>query len=148
MNNFLDVEIKLLRDVGIPQYATSGSAGIDLRSAVDDFVIMPGERAVVPTGIAIAPKTHAVVGIIAARSGLSTKYGITLPNGIGVIDSDYRGELCVALINHGREPFTVVKGDRIAQLLFVPVYVANLISVDTLDSTERGAGGFGSTGVK
>ncbi len=146
--NTIDVEIKLLRKVDVPQYATPGSAALDLRSAVDDFIIMPGEMAIVPTGLAIAPKHSGVVGIIAARSGLASKHGITLPNGIGVIDSDYRGELCVALINHGKDPFTVVKGDRIAQLMFVPVYTANLIEVDELSQTLRGSGGFGSTGVK
>jgi dUTP pyrophosphatase len=89
-----------------------------------------------------------VVAILAARSGLAVKSGINLANGIGVIDSDYRGEICVGLYNSSKVPFTVNRGDRIAQLMFMPVYVANLIEAQTLDETARGAGGFGSTGVK
>ncbi|MBP5230324.1 MAG: dUTP diphosphatase, partial [Clostridia bacterium] len=87
-----------------------------------------------------------VVGIVAGRSGLGVKKGVTLSNSIGVIDSDYRGEICVGLINHGSEPFTVERGDRIAQLFFVPVCHAAFLPVESLDETERGTGGFGSTG--
>jgi len=102
----------------------------------------------VPTGISISPETHDVVAIVAGRSGLGIKSGITLSNSIGVIDSDYRGEICVGLINHGDKPFSVHRGDRIAQMMFMPVMAANLIAAASLDETARGAGGFGSTGVK
>ena len=89
-----------------------------------------------------------VAEVLIARSGLAIKKGIRLSNGIGVIDSDYRGEICVGLHNTGAEPFVVARGDRIAQMMFMPVYAADFITVDSLDETERGAGGFGSTGVK
>ena len=146
----INVKIKLLRQgVLLPEYATDGAAAIDLRSAADtDITIAPNERALIPTGIAIAPETSDVVAIVAARSGLATKHGITLSNGIGVIDSDYRGEICVSLYNTSDKPFTVEVGERIAQLMFMPVFAANLIPSDELDETERGAGGFGSTGKK
>ena len=121
---------------------------VDLRAVIDEPVILaPGERALIPTGIAIAPETSGVVAIVAARSGLSIKHGITLTNGIGVIDSDYRGEICVGLINHGSEPFEIKRGDRIAQMMFLPVLTASFLVVETLDETERGEGGFGSTGT-
>ena len=147
-SNKIDVKIKLLRDVEIPQYATNGSAAIDLRSATDDITIAPGDRALIPTGIAISAERSDVVAIIAARSGLGVKHGINLSNGIGVIDSDYRGEIQVGLMNCGKEAFTIHKGDRIAQLMFLPVFCANFILSETLDETERGVGGFGSTGLK
>lgn len=146
--NQVNVKIKLLRDnVIMPSYATEGSAAIDLRSAADsDIVIAPGERKLIPTGIAISPETSGVVAILCARSGLSSKFGIALANGIGVIDSDYRGEISAALINNSDTPYTVTVGERIAQLMFMPVLAAKLIETDDLDKTERGAGGFGSTG--
>ena len=146
--NFVNVKIKILREgVQVPEYATPGSAAIDLRSAADeDVTIEPGTRALIPTGIAIAPETLGVVAILAARSGLSVKHGLCLANGIGVIDSDYRGEICVGLLNTSDTPYTVTRGERIAQLMFMPVLQANLIISDELDETQRGAGGFGSTG--
>lgn len=149
----MEINVKLLlsRGMEMPAYATDGSAAVDLRAALDEgttVVIAPGERALIPTGIAIAPESKNVVAIVAARSGLAIKKGICLANSIGVIDSDYRGEVCVGLLNTSAEPFTVCRGDRIAQMMFMPVYVANLIPVDSLDETQRGAGGFGSTGVK
>ena len=144
----VNIRIKLLRDVSIPQYATQRSAALDLRAACDTVTIAPGERAVIPTGIAIAPETDGVVAVVAARSGLAIKHGICLSNGIGVIDSDYRGEICVGLYNSGSESFTINCGDRIAQLMFMPVFAANFILSDTLDGTERGTGGFGSTGIR
>lgn len=134
-----------------PEYATDGSAAVDLRAAIDEgetLVIEPGQRMLVPTGVHIAPETKGVVAIVAARSGLAIKHGIALSNSIGVIDSDYRGEICVGLINHGSESFKIERGDRIAQLMFMPVLNASFIVSDVLDDTERGAGGFGSTGVK
>ena len=144
----LNVKIKILREgVTMPEYATDGSAAIDLRSAAEEEItIAPGERRLVPTGIAISPETKGVVAILCARSGLSSKHGISLANGIGVIDSDYRGEISAALINNSDKPYTVAAGERIAQLMFMPVLHANLTEVDDLDKTERGEGGFGSTG--
>ena len=145
----INVKIKLLREgVTIPEYATDGSAALDLRNAGEDVTIEPGARALIPTGIAIAPETSGVVAIVAARSGLSIKHGLTLTNGIGVIDSDYRGEICVSLNNISDTAYTVAAGERMAQLMFMPVIKANLIAADALDETERGEGGFGSTGKK
>lgn len=145
----LNVNIKLTRGQTLPAYATDGSAAVDLRAAIDAPVkIAPGGRAMIPTGVAIAPETRDVVAIVAARSGLAVKKGICLSNGIGVIDADYRGEICVGLLNTSAEAFTVTPGDRIAQLMFLPVLAANFLPVEELDETARGAGGFGSTGVK
>ena len=145
----LNVQIKLTRGQTLPAYATDGSAAVDLRAALDAPVeIAPGGRAMIPTGVAIAPETRDVVAIVAARSGLAVKKGLCLSNGIGVIDADYRGEICVGLLNTSAEAFTVTPGDRIAQLMFLPVLAANFLPVEELDETARGAGGFGSTGVK
>ena len=149
----MDIKVKILlsRGMEMPAYATDGSAAVDLRAAIDEgttVVIAPGERALIPTGIAISPESKNVVAIVAARSGLAIKKGICLSNSIGVIDSDYRGEICVGLFNTSKEPFTVCRGDRIAQMMFMPVYTAKFLQADSLDETERGAGGFGSTGVK
>lgn len=147
--NTLPVKIQLLRGQSMPAYATDGSAAVDLRAAVAESVTIPaGGRALIPTGIAIAPERRDVVAVVAARSGLAVKKGICLSNGIGVIDADYRGEICVGLSNTSAEDFTVNPGDRIAQLLFLPVLTAAFTAVDALDETTRGAGGFGSTGVK
>lgn len=147
----MNVKLKLTRGMSAPEYATPGSAAVDLRAALEETEIVtlaPGERALIPTGLAISPESSGYVAIIAARSGLGIKKGVSLSNGIGVIDSDYRGEICVGLINHGDEPFEVRRGDRIAQMMFMPVETANFIITDALDETERGAGGFGHTGVK
>ena len=147
----LNVKIKLTRGMSAPEYATDGSAAVDLRAALDEneiVTIAPGERALIPTGLAISPESSDVVGIIAGRSGLGVKKGVTLSNSIGVIDSDYRGEICVGLINRGSEPFEVHRGDRIAQMMFMPVLHASFLETDTLDQTDRGTGGFGHTGVK
>ena len=143
----INVKIMMTRDMPTPSYATDGSAAVDLRAA-ESLSIEPGQRALVPTGVHIAPETKNVVAIVAARSGLAIKHGISLSNGIGVIDSDYRGEVCVGLINHSDKAFNIERGDRVAQLMFMPVLIANLIESESLDETERGAGGFGSTGVK
>ena len=143
----INVKIMMTREMPTPEYATDGSAAVDLRAA-ESLSIEPGQRALVPTGVHIAPETKNVVAIVAARSGLAIKHGISLSNGIGVIDSDYRGEVCVGLINHSDKTFNIERGDRVAQLVFMPVLIANLISAASLDETERGAGGFGSTGVK
>jgi len=146
--NKLDVKIKAVRDGAIiPKYATSGSAACDLCACIDeDIVIGVGEIAKVTTGVAISAGRDDVVALVFGRSGLGTKFGITLANSVGVIDSDYRGEIMVSLINRGREEFRVSNGDRIAQLMFAPVFTAAFTEVDSLDETERGEGGFGSTG--
>ena len=146
--NELNVKIKILRQgVTMPEYATDGSAAIDLRSAAEEEItIAPGERKLVPTGIAISPENKGVVAILCARSGLSTKHGIGLANSVGVIDSDYRGEIIAALINNGKEPYTITKNERIAQLVCMPVALLPIEVCDSLDETQRGAGGFGSTG--
>lgn len=147
----VNVKIKMTRNMPMPAYATEGSAAMDLRAALDEgevIILAPGERSLIPTGVHIAPETSDVVAIVAGRSGLGIKHGITLSNSIGVVDSDYRGEVCVGLINKGQEDFKIERGDRIAQLMFMPVCHANLLAAETLDETERGAGGFGSTGIK
>ena len=146
----LNVKLKLSRGMTAPEYATFGSAAVDLRAALEEnevITLAPGEKAMIPTGIAISPETTDVVAVIAGRSGLGVKKGVTLSNSIGVIDSDYRGEISVGLINHGGEPFEIKRGDRIAQMMFLPVLTASFLVTDTLDETERGAGGFGSTGT-
>lgn len=146
----IDVKIKLTRGAVCPEYATADSAAVDLRAALEggSVVIPAGERRMIPTGIAIEPMRPDVVAVIAARSGLACKKGITLANGIGVIDADYRGEISVALLNTSDAPFTVADGDRVAQMMFLPVMHGTFRAVDVLDGTERGEGGFGSTGVK
>ena len=145
----MELKIKKLRpDAVVPEYATSGSAALDLRYCGDGELTVPkGEVRSVPTGLAIAAP-EGTAAIVCARSGLAFKKGISLANGIGVVDSDYRGEVCVGLINHGKEDFVIVPGDRIAQLMLIPVYKAELTLVDELEKTERGEGGFGSTGIK
>ena len=147
----IQVKIKLTRGMEAPVYATPGSAAVDLRAALDDGVeitLAPGARALIPTGLAVSPESTGYVAIIAGRSGLGVKNGVSLSNGIGVIDSDYRGEIQGGLINPGSEPFTVHRGDRIAQMFFLPVAHADLLVTDTLDETERGTGGFGHTGIR
>ena len=146
----INVKIKKLREnAQIPAYATEGSAAVDLRYAGDETLeIAPGERKLVPTGIAIAPETTGVVALLFARSGLASKKGLTLSNCVGVIDSDYRGEISAAMINLGSEEVILEPGERIAQLMFVPALTANFIEAAELDETSRGAGGFGSTGTK
>ena len=130
-----------------PERATAGSAGADLHALLDEVLtIPPGGRAAVPTGIAIGLPSPETVGLVFARSGLAVKHGLALSNGVGVIDSDYRGEIGVGLVNLGREPYTVQPGDRIAQLMVVPVVQPTVTVAEDLDETDRGAGGFGSTG--
>jgi dUTP pyrophosphatase len=128
----------------LPAYATSGAAGMDVVSA-EDVTIAPGARHAVATGLALAiPQGYEIQ--VRPRSGLALKHGITVPNTPGTIDSDYRGELKVILINHGTEPFAIARGDRVAQLVLAPVVQAAWDEVAELDATERGEGGFGSTG--
>ncbi|MBR2894398.1 MAG: dUTP diphosphatase [Oscillospiraceae bacterium] len=134
------------QDIPFPYYATSGAAAVDLHACITEDLIIPcGERVLIDTGLAVAiPEGH--VGIIAVRSSMGIKNGITLTNGIGVIDSDYRGPLRVGLFNLGQEPYTVCPADRIAQLMVVPVACPTLEIVSALPETERGTGGIGSTG--
>lgn len=143
----MKVKIKYLNEKAVkPEYATKGSAGLDLSAAIDSpIVLKAGGRALVPTGFAIQiPDGYA--GFIFPRSGLAYKKGISMPNCVGVIDSDYTGELKVAVYNISGHDYTVNPGDRVAQLVFMPVAVAEFEEVDMLDATERGEGGFGSTG--
>lgn len=132
--------------LSLPTYATAGSAGMDLRSA-EALTLKPGARALVATGIAIALPEH-YEAQVRPRSGLAVKHGITVLNSPGTIDADYRGEIKVPLINLGTEDFVIARGDRIAQMVVCPVTLADLVEVESLDDTERGAGGFGSSGSK
>lgn len=134
-------------EIPAPSFATAGSAALDLRACLDAPVVIPaGGRALVPTGIAIALPSAEYVALLFARSGLAVKKGVALANGVGVIDSDYRGEIGVGLLNSGKEDYTVLPGDRIAQLMVVPVVQPELLFAGELPQTDRGAGGFGSTG--
>lgn len=135
------------QDLPIPDYATPGSAGVDLLAAVEsDTVLQPGERTLVPTGIRLAiPEGYE--GQVRPRSGLALRHGISMVNTPGTIDSDYRGEVRIILINHGQEPFTIRKGDRIAQLVITPIARAVFLESDSLPETVRSDGGFGHTGV-
>jgi dUTP pyrophosphatase len=134
------------RDLPLPTPATPGSAGLDLRAALSEpLILAPGERGLVPTGLCIA-LPEGTEAQVRPRSGLALRHGILLPNAPGTIDFDYRGELQVILCNLGSEPFTVRRGDRIAQLVVAPVVRVAWDERDELDDTPRGAGGFGSTG--
>ncbi len=141
------VEVKRLphgAGLPLPAYATSGAAGMDVVSA-EDVTLAPAARHAVATGLALAiPEGYEIQ--VRPRSGLALKHGITVPNTPGTIDSDYRGELKVILINHGTDPFAIARGDRVAQLVLAPVVQAAWDEVAELDLTERGEGGFGSTG--
>lgn len=143
------VEIKCVAKdgVAVPVYKTSGAAGADVCAFLDKpVVIKKGTRAIIPTGLFCAiPEGYEIQ--VRPRSGLAAKNGVTVLNTPGTIDSDYRGEICVILINLGDEDFTVNNGDRIAQLVAAPVTQGIFVKTDKLDETERGAGGFGSTGV-
>ena len=144
------LKIKKLREnAKIPFRATEGSAGMDLYACIDKPVTLAGgEKAVIPTGIAIALPSPELGAFIFARSGLAIKHGIGLLNSVGVIDSDYRGEVCVGVINQLKEPYTIMPDERIAQLVILPVSLIPVQVCEELDETERGAGGFGSTGKK
>ena len=147
MSETVAVQVRRLphgEGLDLPRYATRGAAGMDVVSA-EDVTISPGGRHAVATGLALAiPPGYEIQ--VRPRSGLALRHGITVPNTPGTIDSDYRGELKVILINHGTEPFPIARGDRVAQLVLAPVTQASWSEVAELDATERGAGGFGSTG--
>lgn len=144
----MELKIKLLSPKAVlPQYATPGSAAMDLTACIDEPVtVAPRQLVTLPTGIAIALPSADYVALVFARSGLGVKHGISLSNGVGVIDSDYRGEIKVGLTNLSGEPYTIQPGDRVAQLAILPVTQATVVQVSELDETGRGAGGFGSTG--
>ena len=144
-------QVRVLRlphnlDLPLPSRRTSGSAGFDLASAEPDFVLAPGERRLVATGLALELPAG-VEGQVRPRSGLALKHGLTMPNAPGTIDSDYRGELKVILQNGGSEPVTIVRGDRIAQLVFARYETPQLVDAEALAESARGGGGFGSTGA-
>lgn len=145
----MDIKIKKLRENAVvPTYGSDFAAGADLYAAVDEAVtIEPGETKLIPTGLAFEiPEGYG--GFVHARSGLATKRGLAPANKVGVIDSDYRGEVMTALHNHGKEPRTIEKGERIAQMVIMPYITASFILSDSLEDTQRGEGGFGSTGRK
>lgn len=144
---FKAIHPKIGREIPLPQFATPGSAAMDLRACLDGPVtLQAGARAVIPTGLAMALPSADYVALVFARSGLGIKKGVCLSNGVGVIDSDYRGEIAVGLVNLSDAPYTVQPGDRIAQLMVTPVVQPRVHLVPELDETERGVGGFGSTG--
>lgn len=146
MKDFLPVK-RLHEKAVLPAYMSEGAAAMDVCACLEeDVVIAPGERALIPTGFAVAAPEK-TAALLFARSGLAFKHGIALANSVGVVDSDYRGEVKVALCNFSQEPFTVTHGMRIAQLALVPVCVLPAREVKELDETARASGGFGSTGV-
>ena len=146
------IQLKILdsrigTDFPLPDYATDGSAGMDLRACLDErTVVQPGETLLVPTGLAIYIDDPSLAAMLLPRSGLGHKHGIVLGNLVGLIDSDYQGQLFVSCWNRGSEPFTIEVGERIAQMIFVPVVRAAFDVVDEFVETERGAGGFGHSG--
>jgi dUTP pyrophosphatase len=145
------INVKILRDdkakkLPLPSYETNGAAGVDLRAS-EEALLMPGEWAAVPTGLRVEiPEGYEAQ--VRPRSGIAIKNGVTVLNSPGTIDSDYRGEIKVILINHGLSPFSIEAGDRIAQLIFAPVVHASWTEDEDLSQTERGEGGFGSSGKK
>lgn len=138
---------KLNENAVLPQRATAGSAGADLYACIDSPVtIAPGQLVKIPTGIAIELQDSSLAAFLFARSGLGVKHGITLANSVGVVDSDYRGEVCVGLCNVSDKPYTIEPKERVAQMVIMPVAAAEYVEAEELGSTERGEGGFGSSG--
>ena len=151
MTENVRVKVKRLNnnvDLPLPDYETAGAAGMDIRAALDENVTLrPGEIRMIPTGLAVSiPPGYE--GQVRPRSGLALKHGIGMVNAPGTIDSDYRGEIGLILINWGKRPFVINRGDRIAQMLISRVYRADIIEVDDLDATQRGEGGFGHSGLE
>lgn len=148
------IQLKILDDrigntIPLPAHATEGSAGMDLRACIDENITLnPGDTELIPTGLAIHIEDPGLAATILPRSGLGHKHGIVLGNLVGLIDSDYQGQLFVSCWNRGNNSFTIEEGDRIAQLVFVPVVQADFEVVEDFDSSERGAGGFGHSGHK
>ena len=133
----------------MPAYATDASAGLDLRAALEaPLTLQPGDTALIPSGLAIHLADPALCAVVLPRSGLGHRHGIVLGNGTGLIDADYQGPLLISTWNRGREPFTIDPGDRIAQLVVLPIVRATLRVVDTFEESARGSGGFGHTGVR
>lgn len=145
-----NVNLKILKkrkNAIIPTHATDGSAGLDLCACIENNIILnPNKSVLIPTGLAIELPSNDMAAFIFARSGLSIKFGIALSNGVGVIDSDYRGEICVGLRNFGEESYIIKKNERIAQLIVMPISCLSIVEVNMLNDTIRGQGGFGSTG--
>lgn len=146
----MEIKIKKLREnAKIPKRATNGSAGMDLYACIDEpITLAPGQLVIVPTGIAIALPDNSCAAFLYARSGLGVKHGICLSNGVGVIDSDYRGEICAGLCNVSDKPYTIEPDERVCQMVIAPVLTPDVVEVSELDNTDRGEGGFGSTGKK
>ena len=144
----MELKIKKLKpNAKLPQTATNGSAGMDLYACLDKSVTLaPGELKIIPTGFAIELPDNGCAAFLYARSGLGVKHGICLSNGVGVIDSDYRGEICVGLCNVSDKPYVIEPFERVAQMVIAPVFVATVTEVASLSDTARGKGGFGSTG--
>lgn len=144
----MEIKIKKLNpNAKVPKRATIGSAGMDLYACIDEpITIAPGQLAVVPTGIAIALPDNSCAAFLYARSGLGVKHGICLSNGVGVIDSDYRGEICAGICNVSDKPYTIEPDERVCQMVIAPVLTPDVVEVSELDDTQRGKGGFGSTG--
>lgn len=149
-DSMIRVKIKRMasNSSALPTYATAASAGVDLCANLKEpLIVKPGENVKISTGLAIELPSQQVVALVFARSGLASRHGLGLTNGVGVIDSDYRGEIQVLLQNLGQQHVTINPGDRIAQMVFMPVFQALLEEVAELQDTPRGAGGFGSTGM-
>lgn len=146
----MNLKIKKVRtDAKLPTRGTQGSAGMDLYACIENEVtVNPGEIKIIPTGVAVALPDKEYAVFLYARSGLGIKHGICLANGVGVIDSDYRGEICAGICNVSQNPYTIQPQERIAQMVVAPVIVTELEEVENLDETERGQGKFGSTGKK
>jgi dUTP pyrophosphatase len=141
------VDPRLGREIPLPEYATEGSAGMDLRACIEqELVVAPGETVLIPTGFAMYIADPGLAAVILPRSGMGHKHGIVLGNLVGLIDSDYQGQVFVSCWNRSSQPFTVSVGTRIAQLVFVPVLRAEWEVVEDFHATDRGAGGFGHTG--
>ncbi|WP_022948268.1 dUTP diphosphatase [Methylohalobius crimeensis] len=144
---FKILDDRLGRDIALPRYATDGSAGLDLRACLDSpLTLAPSDTALIPTGLAIHIQDPHLAAMILPRSGLGHKHGIVLGNLVGLIDSDYQGEVMVSCWNRGSIPFTIEIGERIAQLVVVPVVQAQFEQVETFEPSDRGEGGFGHTG--
>lgn len=144
----MELKIKKLNEnAKIPQRGTNGAAGMDLHACIDAPVtVAPGQLTVIPTGIAIELPDNSCAAFLYARSGLGVKHGICLANGVGVIDSDYRGEICAGICNVSDKPYTIEPNERICQMVIAPVFTPDIIEVNELGGTERGEGRFGSTG--
>jgi dUTP pyrophosphatase len=141
------LDARIGKEFPLPQYATAGSAGLDLRACIDKpLVLEPGKAELLPTGLSIYVEDPGLAAVILPRSGLGHKHGVVLGNLVGLIDSDYQGALRVSVWNRGREPYTVQPGERIAQLIVVPVVQVELEVVDDFAASSRGAGGFGHSG--